>query len=242
MKNNNTKRAIILAGGKGTRLRPYTVVLPKPLMPIGEFPILEVVIIQLAKYGFKHITLAVNHQADIFKAFFMDGAKWGVLIDYVLEEKELGTMGALSLIRESLPENFLVLNGDVLTDLDFANFYNLHCLSDSFVSISSYNRKQKIDFGVLKSDTNATLIGFEEKPNFNFEVSMGVYCINFKALESIPHNVFFGFDNLMLSLLNNNNKVSLINHKGYWLDIGRPDDYMEAIEIFESKKDIFLPI
>jgi NDP-sugar pyrophosphorylase family protein len=114
-----TKRAVILAGGKGTRLRPYTVVLPKPMMPIGEYTILEVVIRQLARHGFDRITLAVNHQAELFKAFFGDGSKWHVRIDYSLEDRPLGTMGPLRLIRD-LPAHFLVMNGDILTDLNYA--------------------------------------------------------------------------------------------------------------------------
>ena len=121
-----SKRAVILAGGKGARLRPYTVVLPKPLMPIGEFPILEVIIRQLARHGFSHITMAVNHQAEIIKAFFMNGEKWGVKIDYSLEDKPLGTMGPLKLIKD-LPDNFLVMNGDILTDLDYADFHERYC-------------------------------------------------------------------------------------------------------------------
>lgn len=232
-------RAVILAGGKGTRLRPYTVVLPKPLMPIGEYPILEVIIRQLISCKFDHITLAVNHQADIFKAFFGNGSKWGITIDYVLEEKELGTMGALSLISD-LPENFLVLNGDVLTNLNFSDFYLTHCTSNSLLSISSFLRKEKIDFGVLNSDDYSNLVGFEEKPTFDFEVSMGVYCLNKKILNFIPYNSFIGFDGLVKTLLENNDLVKLIRHSGYWLDIGRPDDYIEAIDFFELHKNQFL--
>jgi len=129
-----SKRAVILAGGKGTRLRPYTVVLPKPLMPIGDFPILEVIVKQLAHFGFERITMAVNHQAELISAFFGDGSKWGVKIDYSLEDKPLGTMGALKLISD-LPENFLVMNGDILTDIKFSEFYNNH------VSSASLSRK-----------------------------------------------------------------------------------------------------
>jgi NDP-sugar pyrophosphorylase family protein len=137
-----SKRAIILAGGKGTRLRPYTVVLPKPLMPIGEYPILEVVIRQLINYGFDHITLAVNHQAELIKAFFGDGSKWNIKIDYSLEDQPLGTMGPLKLIKD-LPKNFLVMNGDILTDLNFSEFYDNHSNNKELFTISSYTREQK---------------------------------------------------------------------------------------------------
>ena len=119
-----SKRAIILAGGKGTRLKPYTISLPKPLVPIKDKPILEIIISQLASYGFNHITITINHMADIIKAFFNDGSKWGVKIDYSLEKKPLSTMGPLKLIND-LPENFLIMNGDILTDLDFKIFYQL---------------------------------------------------------------------------------------------------------------------
>src|SRR6266850_6832211 len=135
-----SKRVIILAGGKGTRLRPYTVVLPKPLMPIGEFPILEVIVRQLVQHGFDHVTMAVNHQAEIIRAFFQDGAKWGVKIDYSLEDKPLGTMGPLKLIRD-LAEHFLVMNGDTLTDLDFGAFHDRHAASGELFTVSSAVRE-----------------------------------------------------------------------------------------------------
>ncbi len=158
-----SRRAVILAGGKGTRLRPYTVVLPKPLMPIGEFSILEVIIRQLVQCGFDHITLAVNHQAEIIKAFFQDGAKWGIKIDYSLEDKPLSTMAPLRLIK-GLPENFLVMNGDVLTDLNFSLFYDEHVRKNNIFTISAYMREQKVDYGVLEVDAGNRLTGFRESP------------------------------------------------------------------------------
>lgn len=233
-----TKRAIILAGGMGTRLRPYTVVLPKPLMPIGDFPILEVVIRQLVNHGFDHITLAVNHQAGLIKAFFGDGSNWNVRIDYSQENEPLGTIGPLRLITD-LPKNFLVMNGDILTDLDFSNFYDEHVSSNYIFSISSYERYQKVDYGVLVSDNN-TLRGFQEKPQTKYEVSMGIYMVNRKILSHVPDNPY-GFDDLMLDLLTNKNEVAVRSFNGYWLDIGRPDDYIQAIEEFDEMKDIFLP-
>ena len=129
-----SKRAIILAGGKGTRLKPYTVSLPKPLVPIGEMPILEIIILQLARSGFDHITLTVNHLADIIRAFCGDGSKWGIKIDYSLEDKPLSTMGPLKLISD-LPDNFLIMNGDVLTDLDFGQFYDEHVNAGSIITV-----------------------------------------------------------------------------------------------------------
>lgn len=231
------KRAIILCGGKGTRLKPYTIALPKPFMPIGDYPIIEVIIRQLKSYGFNRITLAVNHQAEIFKAFFGNGDKWNIKIDYVLEQKPLGTMGPLTLI-DDLDESFLVMNGDTLTDLDFGAFFEQHNKSNTIFSISSFKRQQLVDFGVLEKSNENYLIGFKEKPEFNFEVSMGVYMVNKKVVEQIPSNSFFGFDSLMLKLIEKQNTVELIEHKGFWLDIGRPDDYMMAIDVFAKHKFI----
>lgn len=234
-----SRRAVILAGGKGTRLYPYTVVLPKPLMPIGEYPILEVIIRQLIKAGFDHITLAVNHQAEIIKAFFQDGSRWGIRIDYSLENKPLGTMGPLRLISD-LPINFLVMNGDILTDLNFAEFHDTHSKSDHAFTISSMRRQHKIDYGVLETDHRFALTGFKEKPVVDYEVSMGVYMIRREAINDIPEDLPFGFDNLMLKLMELGKKVGVRPFDGYWLDIGRPDDYAKAIDEFESMRNRFL--
>ena len=231
-----SKRAIILAGGRGTRLRPYTVVLPKPLMPIGEYPILEVVVRQLVRYGFDHITMAVNHQAELIKAFFGDGAKWNVLIDYSQEDQPLGTMGPLRLIR-NLPEHFLVMNGDILTDLHFGDFYAQHVNGNHLFTISSHRREQLIDYGVLETDQNETLIGFREKPRTTYQVSMGVYVVSREVSGFIPDGAPYGFDSLMLDLLRAKRLVVVKSYDGYWLDIGRPDDYMQAIEQFDTMKE-----
>ena len=233
-----TKRAIILAGGMGTRLRPYTVVLPKPLMPIGDFPILEVVIRQLVNNGFDHITLAVNHQAALIRAFFGDGCNWNVRIDYSQENQPLGTIGPLHLISD-LPQNFLVMNGDVLTDLDFGTFHDEHVSSNNIFTISSYERSQKVDYGVLVSDENNILQDFHEKPRTKYEVAMGIYMANRDVLSYVPKTPY-GFDDLMLDLLRDKSEVAVRPFNGYWLDIGRPDDYMKAIEEFDEMKHIFL--
>lgn len=234
-----SKRAIILAGGKGTRLRPYTVVLPKPLMPIGEFPILEVIVRQLVQHGFDHITMAVNHQAEIIRAFFQDGAKWGVKIDYSLEDKPLSTMAPLRLIHD-LPENFLVMNGDILTDLGFSDFYKKHVSKNNIFTISSHVREQKIDYGVLETDASGYLSGFTEKPKTKYLVSMGVYMASRRIMDFIPEGQSYGFDNLMLDLIAARQPAAVRKFDGYWLDIGRPDDYMQAIEEFEQMKSRFL--
>lgn len=233
------KRAIVLAGGKGTRLRPYTVVLPKPLMPIGDYPILEVIIRQLVYYGFNHITMAVNHQAELIQAFFGDGSKWGIKIDYSLEDKPLSTMAPLKIIKD-LPENFLVMNGDILTDLNFREFHEKHVQNKNIFTICSYEREIKSEFGVLEVNDQHLLIGFKEKPITYCDVSMGIYMVNKNAVDYIPENTFYGFDHLMLDLIADHNNAKVERFSGYWLDIGRPDDYMQAIEEFDKLKDVFL--
>ncbi|MDP3050781.1 MAG: nucleotidyltransferase family protein, partial [Eubacteriales bacterium] len=156
-------RAVILAGGKGTRLKPYTNVLPKPLMPIGEYTILEVIVRQLVYFGFNHITMAVNHQAEIIQAFLGNGVKWGIKIDYSREDQPLSTMGPLRLIQD-LPDNFLVMNGDILTDLDFRVFFDFHVAHQNLFTISAYQREVHSEFGVLELDEEERLVGFQEKP------------------------------------------------------------------------------
>jgi NDP-mannose synthase len=234
-----SRRAVILAGGKGTRLRPYTVVLPKPLMPIGEYPILEVIVRQLARSGFARVTLAVNHQAELIKAFFEDGTRWKIKIDYSLEDKPLGTMGPLKLIRD-LPEQFLVMNGDTLTDLDFAAFHDRHAKSGDVFTISSAVREHLVDFGVLEPTQDGHLSGFKEKPRLTYEVSMGVYMCSRTVLERIPSGRPYGFDHLMLDLIRDGKPARLVRHQGYWLDIGRPDDYAQAIDDFERLRPTLL--
>lgn len=227
--NRTQRTAVVLAGGLGSRLRPYTVVLPKPLMPIGEMPILEVIIKQLARHGFSRIVLAVNHQAELLRAFFGTGERLGVSIEYSLETKPLGTMGPLRQIP-SLPDNFIVMNGDILCDLDFSAFIERHERQKQLFTIAAAKREQLIDYGVLIADSSDRLTGFAEKPRTNYLVSMGVYCVSREILDWIPPDQAFGFDQLMLKLIGAGREVRLEPHGGYWLDIGRPDDYFRAVE------------
>ena len=234
-----SKRAIILAGGKGTRLKPYTISLPKPLVPIGEMPILEIIIRRLRNYGFDHITITINHYADIIKAFFGDGEKWGLKIDYSLEDKPLSTMGPLTLI-DNLPEDFLVMNGDVLTSLDFDAFYTEHIRRGNNFTIGAHKRVEKIEYGVLHSNDQSELIKFEEKPTNEYLVSMGIYMMSKNNLSHIPKNTFFGFDHLMSSLIEKNELPFIYEYDGYWMDIGRPDDYDKAIS--DNIKEPFIKL
>ncbi|MDD3876064.1 MAG: sugar phosphate nucleotidyltransferase [Bacteroidales bacterium] len=228
------KRAVILAGGKGTRLKPYTISLPKPLVPIGEMPILEIIIRQLLKHGFGHITITVNHFADIIKAFFGDGSKWGIKIDYTLESKPLSTMGPLTLIPD-LPDNFLVMNGDVLTDINYSDFFEHHVKAQNNFTIASFKRHDRIDYGVLNKDNSNRLIKFDEKPSFEFLVSMGIYMVNKDIVNLIPRDTFYGFDHLMNQMINKKTYPFIYEYNGFWLDIGRPDDYNKAINEFDEK-------
>lgn len=227
-------RAIILAGGKGTRLRPYTTLIPKPLVPLGgKYSILEIIILQLRESGFTHITLAVNHLAQLIMAYFGDGSRLGVRIDYSLEEGELSTIGPLTLI-DDLPESFLVMNGDILCDLDYRAFFNTHVATGSQISVSAFRRHVKIDFGVLRYDASGRLESFEEKPEYDFDVSMGIYSINRSVIEALPRGRKYGFDNLMLDSLAAGRRVDIRPFAGYWLDIGRPDDYEYADANFDD--------
>jgi len=225
-------RAIILAGGKGTRLRPYTTLIPKPLVPLGgKYSILEIIIMQLVSSGFTHITLAVNHLSHLIMAYFGDGSRLGVKLDYSLEEGELSTIGPLTLI-DDLPENFIVMNGDILCNLNYKDFFNTHVREGSQISVSSYRRQVNIDFGVLKYNQSGHLHEFQEKPVYDFDVSMGIYCINRTVIELLPRATKYGFDNLMIDGLANKQKINILPFSGYWLDIGRPDDYEYADENF----------
>ena len=235
------KRAIILAGGKGSRLKPFTKILPKPLMPIGKFTILEIVIKQLRYYGFKYITITVNHQANLIKAFLGNGKKFDVLIDYALEKKPLGTMGPLRSIK-NLPKNFLVMNGDILTDLNFNKLFEKHIKNKNLFTISSYERNELIDYGLLETNKHKILTKFVEKPHKKYQVSMGIYVLSKNILKYIPKNRFFGFDNLMYKLLKIKKKVKVFKHNGCWLDIGRPSDYIAANRQFKKMRKKLLHV
>ena len=232
-------RAIILAGGKGTRLKPYTTLIPKPLVPIGgKYSILEVILMQLADAGFTHVTLAVNHLANLIQAYFGDGERWGIKIDYSMEEVPLNTIGPLTLI-DDLPENFLVMNGDILCDLDYKKFFEQHANANADVSVSSFQRDVKVDFGVLDYDKNNRLTAFREKPQYHFDVSMGIYCLNKRVIDRLEKGASYGFDELMVDGIEHGNHISICPFDGFWLDIGRPEDYAYADEHFSEFSDRF---
>jgi NDP-sugar pyrophosphorylase family protein len=226
-------RAVILAGGRGTRLRPFTATLPKPLVPLGDRSILDIVLMQLKRAGVTRVTMAVNHLAHLIMAYFGDGERWGLKIDYSLEDRPLSTIAPLKLIRD-LPETFFVMNGDVVTDLDFAALYRSHKENDADITVATFERDSRIDFGVLKTDAAGRIVGFEEKPVYHFSVSMGVYVLSRRLLDIVPDNTPFGFDHLMYACIEKKRRALSYPHRGYWLDIGRPGDYEEANEKFDE--------
>ncbi len=233
-------RAVILAGGKGTRLAPYTTVLPKPLMPIGEMPILEIVIRQLARHGFNDLTLAVGYLAELLMAYCGDGSKFNVRLDYSREDQPLGTAGPISLIS-NLNETFLVMNGDLLTTIDYEAMLNYHRQRGAVATIACYQRDVKIDLGVIKVDEGGWLSDYIEKPTYHYSVSMGIYIFEPEVLQFIQPNVRLDLPELVLKLKNAGHPVNVFEFDGYWLDIGRHDDYERAAEEFALHRDAFLP-
>jgi NDP-sugar pyrophosphorylase family protein len=218
--------AVILAGGKGVRLRPYTTRLPKPLVPIGEeHSIMEIVLSQLTRCGFDRVTLAIGHLGDLIRSYIGDGSRWGVEIDYSLpEEVPLGTMGPVLQVLDRLPEKFLVMNGDVLTDLDYADLMRQHRESDAPLTVATCQRQAQIDYGVLTT-RDGQVVEFTEKPTIDYRVSMGIYACSKPTLDGYPPGLPFGFDELMLDMLARDTPPQEYAFDGYWFDIGRPDDY-----------------
>lgn len=233
--------AAILAGGRGVRLRPYTTALPKPLVPIGdEFCILDIILQQLQRQGFTKVTLAIGHLGALIRAFVGDGSRWGLDVDYAEEDKPLSTIGPLLNFLDRMPEHFLVMNGDVLTDLDYAGLLRSHQRSRAPLTVATYQRQVKIDFGTLEA-VDGRIVQFREKPTLSYGVSMGVYAMSQSTLHRYPRNVPFGFDDLVLDLLEQGRPPTAYDFDGYWLDIGRPDDYDEANRTFAELRSILLP-
>ena len=220
-------KAVIQAGGKGTRLKPYTTVLPKPLMPVGAKPVLELLLNWLRRNNAQDVYITTGYLGSLIQTHCGDGRQWDLRIRYTEEPEPLGTVGALSLLREELDETFLVLNGDVLTDLSLNSFVNHHKQTKSILSIATAARSTKLDFGVIES-VASRVVRFKEKPTFTHSVSMGVYCMEPEILKYIPKNVSYGLDNLVLCLLEKNVPVSTFQHSGMWLDIGRVEDFHKA--------------
>jgi len=233
--------AVILAGGRGTRLRPYTTTIPKPLVPIGdESAILEIVLRQLAANGIRRVTIAIGHLGELIRAYVGSGEQWDLEVDYATEARPLGTMGPVVALLDRLPDQFLVLNGDILTDLRFSALLDAHAASDAPLTIATYRRQVEIDFGVLTVESGR-VVAFREKPSLHYEVSMGVYALSHATLESYPVGEPLGFDRLVLDLLEAGRMPAAYPVEGYWLDIGRPEDYDRANAEFAGLRSLLLP-
>ncbi|GAA2938401.1 nucleotidyltransferase family protein [Streptomyces enissocaesilis] len=232
--------AVILAGGKGVRLRPYTTALPKPLVPIGDqHAILEIVLRQLATCGFTSCTIAIGHLGHIIRAYVGNGSQWGLRVGYSTEDSPLGTMGPLLTMMDRLPDDFLVMNGDILTDLDYGEVVRAHRASDAPLTVATYARKVAIDFGVLTTE-GGRVVGFAEKPSMDYRVSMGVYGLSRETLAGYTPGLPLGFDELVLDLLAAGKPPHAYEFEGYWLDIGRPDDYDRANAEFTTHRGLLL--
>ena len=234
------KRAVILAGGKGRRLQPYTITFPKPLVPVGEMPIMEIVVRQLRASGFTRITMAVGHLAELIMSYFGDGSKWGVQIDYSREEQPLGTVGPLALI-DDLPETFLVMNGDVLTTLRYDAMFAYHLESGADLTIACHRCNTQIDLGVIEFDGRMQVTGYREKPVLPYDASMGIYLFNRSVFDTFGAGNFIDFPTVVDRLIEQERQVKVYLSDCEWLDIGRPADYAEASERFEELRDKFLP-
>ena len=224
-------KAVILAGGRGTRLAPYTTVFPKPMVPIGQRPILEIILRQLINAGFDEAILSVGYLAELIRAYFQNAHHRlpGLSLSYVSEEEPMGTAGSIRQI-EGLDTTFLVMNGDVLTSLDYGELIRSHREKGGALTVAVHRRRVKIDFGVIETDAQGNIVGYVEKPETEHLVSMGVYVYEPRVLDYIEPNTHLDFPDLVLRLLENGEKVVGYPYEGYWLDIGRHDDYAKAQE------------
>lgn len=235
-------QALILAGGKGTRLLPYTTVLPKPLMPIGDVPILDIILRQLRAAGIDSVTLAVGYMSQLFQAFFGNGERYGMAIRYSFEDKPLGTAGPIALTLDTLDDDFLVMNGDLLTTLDYAALLAGHKRSGAAATIALHRRQVNIDYGVIEYGSDGLLTGYREKPSFQYDVSMGINVLNRAAVaEFLVLGQYLDIPALMVKLVEAGRPVHCVRQDCEWLDIGRIDDYQIATELFEQDRQRFLP-
>jgi NDP-sugar pyrophosphorylase family protein len=229
-------KAVILAGGRGTRLKPYTNVFPKPLMPIGEKPILEIIINQLVAHGIEDIIITVGHMSALIMNFFGDGGQVGAKIRYFKEEKPLGTSGNLGSLKEELTDTFVVINGDTLTTLNYSQMIDEHIRNGSVATVALKRREVYIDFGTVEIDDANSIREYIEKPTLSYLVSIGVNIFNPRVLNYIKAGERLDFPDLVRTLISSGETVKGFIFDGYWLDIGRPADYDKANEEIEQIK------
>ena len=223
-------KAVIQSGGKGTRLRPYTMVLPKPLMPVGSKPVLELLLQWLRRNGTRDAYITTGHLGHLIRSFCGDGRQWDLRITYTEETQPLGTVGALSLLHNELDSTFFVVNGDVLTDLNLNAFAAFHRQHGGPLTIATVRRSIQMDFGIIE-DHGSRVVRFREKPILTHIVSTGIYCMEPAILDYIPSGIPFGFDDLMFCLLGRGVPVRTFLHNGLWLDIGRVEDFHKAQDL-----------
>jgi NDP-mannose synthase len=226
-------KAVILAGGLGNRLKPFTEAIPKPLLPIGEKAILEVQIERLKKFGFDEIFLATNYKSDYIENFFGDGSRYGVKIIVSKETNRLGTVGPLSLLKEQLTEPFIVMNGDVLTLIDFKKLYDYASKLDTILTLSIKKEILPFAFGNIFFDDDY-VTGIQEKPDLITYILAGIYVMKPEVFDHIPHNEYYDMDTLINSFLDKDIKIGKYEMDEYWLDIGRPGDYEKAQTMYTS--------
>ena len=232
-------QAVILAGGKGTRLAPYTTILPKPLMPISDMPVLEIILRQLKKAGIHRVTLSVGYLASLLEAYFGDGKMLDLSLRYSRESAPLGTAGPLKLIK-NLRNTFFLMNGDVLTNLDLQAMLEFHRRHQAAATVGLFEKKVQINLGIIKTDAAERLIQYIEKPTLRYEVSVGIYVMEPKVIDYIPARKRFDLPELITALIADGQNVVGYRFKGYWLDIGRQEEYIKAVELFEKKRGYFL--
>lgn len=231
-------RAVILAGGRGTRLAPYTTVLPKPLMPVGDMPVLEILIRQLERQGIDRITLCVGYLSSLIETYFGDGAKLGVSIDYSHESCPLGTAGPIANIRD-ISSTFLVMNGDVLSDIDIKAMYDHHVANNAMVTVGTFSKTVRIDLGVVTSSEDGLLVRYDEKPELNYQVSMGVYLMEPDVIECLTPDERIDLPDLLIRLREQGCRVSCFGETECWLDIGRHEDLERATKLYEENPERF---
>jgi len=236
---NSNKTAVILAGGLGSRLRPYTLTIPKPLLPLNGIPIIHIVIRQLASCGFTRVIISLGYMSEMVKFVIDDGSKWGVQIEYLVEDEPLGTAGSLFLIKDP-PPSFLVLNGDLLTTFQFDDLVAALNEDDNAVAaVALHRRDVRIDYGVVKIDSNKNIVGYEEKPVLEYQVSMGIYALKNTVLRFLD-GTYKDMPTLLLELIQAGHSVIAFETESYWQDIGRLDDFNQAEKDFESDPKKFL--
>ncbi len=223
-------QAIIMAGGKGTRLRPYTNILPKPLLPVGNKSILDVNIRQLAACGIDNIIIAVGYLGELIEAVIGNGDRYGIKINYSYESKPLGTVGGLGQIKELLEEEFIVMNGDILHNISFDNLIKEHINNKKNVTITTYSQQNTVRLGVLEIQ-NKNIVKYIEKPTAKYVVSIGVYVLNKNIIyKFVKENEYLDFPTLINTLIQNKEQINPHMYNGLWVDIGTTDEYLNLIE------------